>query len=47
MLSLGRDSTKGKRGLKGSRPLSTKNSGTKALHGTKGAFMHKYKAGVN
>ena len=35
----------------GSRPLSTKNTGTKAqmaIQNTKGAFMHKYnKTGVN
>ena len=35
----------------GSRPLSTKNTGTKAqvaIQNTKGAFIHKYnKTGVN
>ena len=42
------DRTKGKRGLTGSRPLCTKNASTKTLHGTTGAFMHKYnKAAVN
>ena len=43
------DRTKSKRGLTESRPLTTKNKGTKVLHNTKGTFiMHKYsKAGVN